>query len=218
MDFKPLGPRTDQEFAEDYSVRGVECQVAHTTLAKWEEEMASVRERLDVASPVQKALGGLLDGIPLHGDALIRQWQAQLRDYPDALARAMVEHYARFFPLWYIGDRLAVRDGIIWRYEMLVETAQHILGVLAGLNQIYYSPFQFRRMHRYIATMRHAPERLADRLDALFTADLATASAELERLVRETAGLVTQLMPDIDLSARVGLVGKRQQPWSLEPL
>src|SRR5579885_3368023 len=57
----PLGPYSQDEFAETYRVAGVECQVAHTTITGWEREIATILEKLDVTSPIQKALSGLLE-------------------------------------------------------------------------------------------------------------------------------------------------------------
>ena len=47
------------------------------------------------------------------------------------LAEAMVKHYLTFFPIWMLGDYIAPRDATIWTNQVLTETAQHLLGVLA---------------------------------------------------------------------------------------
>src|SRR5215475_12492054 len=57
---RPLAERTDDAFMETFFVQGVDCQIVHTTIALWEQEMASVLEQLDVTTPTQKALSGLL--------------------------------------------------------------------------------------------------------------------------------------------------------------
>src|SRR4051794_37590308 len=41
-DFRLLGQGSEREFAETYVVDGVDCQVAHTTITAWEDDMASV--------------------------------------------------------------------------------------------------------------------------------------------------------------------------------
>jgi nucleotidyltransferase-like protein len=61
----------------------------------------------DPGSTQHKALIGILQGRPLHGADLTEQWQARHAQLPDALARAMVEHYLRqTMPLWYFADAL----------------------------------------------------------------------------------------------------------------
>jgi len=213
-DAQPLGPHTEREYAETYHVHGVECQVACATVAAWEEDMAAVLEGLDVDSPLQKALAGLLGGVPLHGESLIRRWQERAAAYPDGLARAMVERYLRFFPLWYVQGRVATRDATVWVQQIFVESAQNVLGVLAGLNRVYYSPFQFKRMRAFTRTLRVAPERLPDRLESLFASDRAAAIRELEALVGETIALVRAHMPEVDTASAAAYVGRREQPWS----
>ncbi len=209
----PLGPYSKDGFAETYKVAGVECQVAHTTIASWEREMATVLEELDVTSPLQKALSGLLDAIPLYGEPLIREWQSKLASYPDPLAEAMVQHYLTFFPLWALQERLSPRDATIWLYEILTETAYHLLGTLAGLNRRYFSTFQFKRTERFIAQLPVAPTNLAPRLEALFYTDIATTSKQAKALVEETVDLVEQHMPQIDTGRVRKQLGWQEQPW-----
>lgn len=209
----PLGPYSEEGFAETYRVAGVECQVAHTTIAGWEREMAAVLEELDVTSPIQKALSGLLEAIPLYGEPLIRHWQAKLASYPDALAEAMVKHYLTFFPLWAIQQRLAPRDATIWLYEILTETTYHLLGTLAGLNRRYFSTFQFKRTGSFIAQLPLAPTNLAPRLEALFHTDIATASRQARELIEETVDLVEQYMSQIDTSRAHKQLNWRERPW-----
>src|SRR5579863_5524525 len=156
------------------------------------------------------------DAIPLYGEPLIRQWQARLANYPDTLAESMVRHNLTFSPLWVLEERLATRDGTIWHYQMLVETAHHLLGVLAGLNHLYYTSFQFKRMHRFIAQMSIAPANFADRLEALFHTDQASTATQLKKLVQEIVTLVEKHMPHIDTSQAHMLLEWQGQAW--EPM
>lgn len=205
------GERGEGEYVETYMVHGIECQFGHTTIAVWERDMALVLEQLDVTSPIQKALSGMHDAIPLYGEPLIRQWQTKLANYPDTLAEAMVKHNLTFSPLWVLQERLATRDATIWCYQMLVETAHHLIGVLAGLNRLYYSSFQFKRMHLFIAQMDIAPVNFADRLEAIFHDNLTSAATQLKELVQEIADLVEQHMPQID-TAQVHMMLEWQGP------
>lgn len=204
-----------EECMEIYHVEGVECQIVHTTIAAWERDMATVLEQLDVASPLQKALSGMLTAHPLYGEPLVRQWQKKLSHYPDTLAQAMVRHYMAIVPMWAIQERMQPRDATIWLYQLLVEASYHLLGILAGLNRLYYSSFQFKRMHHFIAQMDIAPPNLATRLEALFHNDIAIAATQLEELVREVVELVKLYMPEIDVSSLRNKIGWRQPAWKL---
>ena len=198
---------------EIYKVQGVECQFAHTTVAAWERDIATVLEQLDVTSPLQKALAGTLDAIPLYGETLVRMWQARIAAYPDALAQAMVKHYLTIVPVWGIQQRLKSRDATLWHYQLLVEASLGILGILAALNHLYFSTFQFKRMHHFIGQMKIAPENLAARLEGLFHTDATLAAMRLEELVQEVADIVEQHMSDIDLTSLRKSIRWRQSHW-----
>jgi hypothetical protein len=171
-------------------VRGVECQFGHTTITAWENDIAQVVERLDVDTPLQKALSGTLECIPLYCDALIQNWKERITDYPDALAQGLVAQHLRFNPVWLLEERVATRDATLWWNRMLLDTSHNLLAVLAGLNRVYFTTFQFKRMRRFINQLQITPNDLAARLDGLFCEDRRSAADELEALVRETLDLV----------------------------
>ena len=213
QDHDLFAPPTEATYPEYYYRDGVQCQVAHETIASWEAELRTVLVDLDVESPVQKAISGLFEGIPLHGGELIERWRSEAR-YPDALARAMVERYWRFFPIWYVQDRLTTRDATLWTQQVLVESAFNLLGVLAGLNRVWFTSFQFKRARAFASELTIAPENLAERLDALFSLPPHAAIAELETLVAETQPLLGEHMPAFDATLRRG-PGTRDAPWQL---
>jgi hypothetical protein len=210
-----LGDRQEGGFAEAYLVEGIECQIGHVTVEAWERDMGQVLEQLDVASPRLKALDGVRYGVALDGPQLIEVWKARIAQYPDALAEAMVRHFLAFFPIWYLEERFVPANAALWRQQLLVEIAQQILGVLAGLNRRYYSTFQFKRMHSFAAQLTLAPPRLAERIDGLFGLGPRRAIGELEALAAETIALVEREMPQVDTSRVRARLGQRQQPWHL---
>ncbi|MEM9769582.1 MAG: hypothetical protein AAF892_17100 [Cyanobacteria bacterium P01_D01_bin.71] len=213
-----LGDRKDGGFAESYLVKGVECQFGHVTIAQWEEDISNILEGYDLQSPLMKAMSGTLIGIPLYGETLIQQWKAKIANYPDKLAQKMVRHYLKFFAIWGMWEKFAERDTTLWYYQILVESAQNLLGVLSGLNRLYYTTFQFKRMGRFIEQMEIAPENLAARLENLFNQKPSIAVNQLEALVLETVKLVEIHMPQVDTSSAKRRLGWRQQPWELGAL
>jgi hypothetical protein len=134
--------------------------------------------------------------------------------YPPELGRAMVVAHLSFFPLWAVQPRMTDRDAVLWRYQALVEAGENLLGVLAGLNGLYYSTFQFKRLGRFCERMRHAPPDLSRRLDGLFGPDPDATAVELEALVAETLALVEALLPEVDTSAARRSLGRRARPWT----
>jgi predicted nucleotidyltransferase len=209
----PFGEADEHERAVDFDLGGVRAQVAFSTVERFESHLDRLLDRLEeLDSPLQKLPIGLLEGMPLHGDALLERWRARVRDYPEPLRRAMVKTHWRFFPLAYYGEAIATRDAELFRIEMLVNAAFNLLGVLAGLNRLYFARFQLKRTRRLVAGMRLAPDDLADRLEALFRLEPAAAAEELERLVEETRSLVLTELPDLELSTRYR-GDARHRPW-----
>jgi hypothetical protein len=210
--YSALSPWSENEFAEHFYLSGVECQLAHITIATWEEQLADVVDRFETSPPTQKAVGGLFDGYPLRGAELIAQWRSRA-DYPDGLARAMVQQNAQFPPIWSIREHLLKRDASVWITELLVQSAYQLFSVLAGFNRQYFSTFQFKRMHRFADELEIKPAHLAERVDLMVGGDRAAAIDELESLVAETLALLSHHMPDVELPALLRPPGHREPPW-----
>ena len=210
-----LGDRSEGFWGEFYFIDGIEFQIGNVTLEFWEGDMATVLQHLEVTSPAQKALSGMLDCIPVYGEALIQKWKSQIANYPDRLARAMVEKHLNFFPIWAVREHLANRDTTLWQNQILVEAGQNILGVLAGLNRLYYSTFQFKRMRQFIEQMNIAPQNLDPRLEDIYHREPLSAATQLKELIAETVELVELHMPEIDTSKVKQQLNRQQRSWKL---
>lgn len=208
----PIGPRTELGYAIQFPVEGVQVQLAHETLAGVEADIAKVLDELEVDTPLQKALEGLHTGIALHGAETIERLRARAA-YSEDLQRAMIEAFWRFSPLWYVADQLERRDAVVWRYEVMAQSAYNLLGVLAGLNRVWFTTFQLKRMRKLVGSFELAPPQLAERLEALFGPDAKAAVDELERLVGETRELVRERFPDLELPLAREL-GTRHAPFA----
>jgi hypothetical protein len=194
-------------------LEGVEVDSGTTTVAECERQLGDVLERFEVRSLAMKWCEGVHRGVALHGADLIGAWQERLGTYPPELAGAMVESYLRFWPAWKVADWLLARDAVLWYHQTLVESGHGVLGVLAGLNRLYFHPAQFKRLRRFVGQMRVAPPDIAERLDGLFAAEPPAAIAALERLVAETVAIVEREMPEVDTSpVRKELGARRPQP------
>ena len=212
-----LGSREEGGIIDSYFVGGVECQFAHTTLAAMDKDMDSILIDLDVDSPFQKALSGVLTGKTLMGGDLIESYRARARDYPDPLRKAMIERFLSFQPLWAIEDRLNSRDAELWRMQALVEGSYNLLGVLAGLNRLYYSSFQFKRMGAFVAEMTIRPKDLNVRLKRMIRGE-HNAAQTFRDLVAETTVLIEKHVPEVDTSAARARLNRRVHSWTTSEL
>jgi predicted nucleotidyltransferase len=193
-----LSPRTEEGSGEELRLEGVGCQVGHATAARVERVLGRVLEECEPDAAAMKIAAGILEGLPLGDDGLVAGWQRRLASYPDGLARTLVERNLRFFPAWYVRDQLLRRDATLWISEICVESAYQVLAILAGLNRLYFSRFQFKRMRAFAAKMTVAPPGLAGRAERLFAGDPELALDELEALVRDTLALAAAHMPQVD--------------------
>jgi len=215
-DRRHIYPRTEDEHGESFELGGIQAQLAFVTVRCADAEVERVLAGEELESPLQKAVEGILDGIPLHGPELIEHWGKRAADYPDSLRRAMIERHWRFFPLWYTERRLAARDTYLWRRQILVKAAFDLLAVLSALNRLYFAAFEPKRLRKLTARMTIAPPELADRLERLFELESEEAARELERLVDETQALVQAELPDLELPRLRRPLGARRRPFSLD--
>ena len=204
-------------FLIQFEVGGVAVQVGYQTVASLDAELDALLDRLEgvVDSPNQKLLSGLLEQLPLHGEDVIARWRERASVYPDGLRRAAIEHHWRFFPLWYYGRAMELRDSELWRLDMLLDGAFNLLGVLAALNRVYFARFELKRLRRLEAKLELAPPNLADRLEELFRLPASEAADALGELVVETRALVHAELPELDLPLR-RVPGDRIEQWQLE--
>lgn len=208
-----LGNYDEGFWGEFYFIDGIEFQIGNVTIEFWERDMATVLQKLDVISPAQKALLGMIDCIPVYGEELIQEWKRQIANYPSALAKAMVEQHLDFFPIWTLPERLATRGTTLFQHQIRLEAGQNLLGVLAGLNRLYYSTFQFKRMKQFIEQMNLAPENLYARLESIYHQEPLAAASQLKELVAETVELVELHMPEIDTSKIRKSLKRQPRTW-----
>ena len=208
-----LAPRSERGVLESFTVDGVECQLAHVPIASFTNDVESVLVKFDAGSVMQKVLEGLVNGIPIHGHDFLSHWQDRARGYPDGLKTAMVRHYLQIRPIWYVSDRLSGRDATIFLQQMRIDAALSILGILAGLNGVYFSTSQFKRMGKFVERLSVAPRDLADRLEWAFEADPDDGARMIEDLASETLALVRVHAPEVNLDDIRIPPGQRQSPW-----
>lgn len=203
-------------YGERYEIGGIECQVGLGSIGGFERQIARVVDEHDLTEVLLKIMSGLHEGLALHGEELIEEWRRRSA-YTDKLQRALIEKRWKFFPWWYVQERLRTRDATAWRHEVLAQSTYALVGTLAALNRIYFSAFEFKRAAAFLRRLEVAPPELASRLELLFTSDERRSTDELERLVAETQALVAERFPGLDLSLESGGTptppGARQAPW-----
>lgn len=108
---------------------------------------------------------------------------------------------------------MQARDATLWHYQILTESAYNLVAILAGLNRLYFTTFQFKKTRRFLDQMQLKPENFDTRLQELFHLDSAAAAASLEALVGDVIALVEREMPGVDVSSAKKRLGQHRPAW-----
>lgn len=201
------GAFEDGAVVVQFKLEGVDVQVVHTTVRRWQAEIEAGLAGQDPGGPQHKAMYGTLASTAVVGGERLAAWQRQIAAYSDALRTEMVAHHLRFFPLWKHVARLGRRDADLWCRQALVEGSFNVLGTLAGVNRRYFTSFQFKRARAFQASLPVRPPELIDRLEGLWRLDIPAAAEALRGLARETVEIVEREMPEFDTSAARRAIG-----------
>lgn len=188
-------PDPEEGFASRYRIEGIELQTGAQLVVSIERRLDRIAAG-DVDWVTAKIAMGLLEGMPLHGDKLIRRWQERAA-YPESLRRREVDANLVIFPVWTLDEHLAARDAELFRRQMLLEGAFRILAVLSAVNRLYFTTFQFKRARAHAERMAVKPARLIERLDRVANAAPSEAAEELRTLVEETNAIVSDEIPGL---------------------
>jgi hypothetical protein len=200
-----LAPADADGFTAFYLMDGVQVQTGAELVASLERRLDRIAAG-DVDWITAKVATGLLEGMALQGDELIRDWRERAR-YPEPLRRRQVEAHLGFFAIWALDQHLAARDAELFRRQMLLDGAFRVVAVLSAINRLYFTSFQFKRSREHAARMARRPDRLEERLDRVADAAPSDAADELRTLVEETKAIVRAELPDVDVEV----------PWRVGP-
>ena len=179
---------------------GREVELVNSTLPAVERLAEAVLDRLEIERDAPDRYGfwaplaWLQTGIVLRDPSgRLAALQARSRDFPDALARKVIgqQFAALKLPLLYHLHKAAMRGDAVFLHTILDDIAGHLLRAIFAFNGRFYPGT--RGLAEELATLRHRPARLDERLTAMLTTapqfarDIPPA---LLALVRETARLI----------------------------
>ena len=159
-------------------------------LVWWSREYAeSCIDAILLGDP-SSAADAIANGIALRTSGLLSRWQAQLSDYPEALAMAQIEDAALtwggYTPAGLLtlvrpGERLA-------RTERMMDDASRVLRIVYALNRVWQPTH--KRLAARVALLAVKPDRLAERIeDAFSEPDPRRALLVMTELQSETVAL-----------------------------
>lgn len=204
----------DEAFIGGDAASGFKLDIGHRTVNAMTLILNDVTQYSDPHGHKQEVLYSIQRVLVLHGEALVRQWQRQAAQFPDALRTKLIEqHLARIKPdlvmHLYRGDLLLV-------YQTLVGVQHDLLGVLFALNRIHRPGY--KRLRDLCDEIPIKPPELYDRLNALLRDDPAQAAGDLDMLVSEVFALVEQHAPEVDIATARQRCATRRQPFTTPPV
>jgi hypothetical protein len=209
-----IGDLADGSGVVAFALEGIEIQIGYSDRATLLRELDQVLVQHDPDTPLHKLCEGIAKAEPLCGPVALAALQVRIADYPAPLARALAAHWlgTKVTP-WRAISQLVFRDALPWCRELQVQATMRLLGALAGLNHLYFTDFQFKRLHGFERKLVVRPPALAARLEAVLNTPAAEGFAELHALEGEVLVLVAARWPDLDLSA----VQQRRQAFAARP-
>lgn len=195
------GDLVDQGLVVAFDVQGIEVQIAYTNPRILHADLDRVLIAHEADSPYHKVCEGLTKAHALCGAERLPAWRERVDAFPPALGDAMMRHWVGQPTPWRWFTLLLRRDAGLWCRELQVQAGYRLFGMLAGLNRRYFTTFQFKRMHRFAASLTLAPPRFADRVENLLAAPLAQAFSALHALEGEVLAMLATHAPQIDLTA-----------------
>jgi hypothetical protein len=184
----------EYEWADGYLIDGIKIDTSGFLTSTIDDHLDAALLRGDVDPERQVRITALLDGHALHGVPIIDAWRARCWEYPETLARAMVEAGLDLRPRERL-EMLAARDDVFLLHRDIVDNVQGILDALFGLNRVY-APHPFHKWLDWESTLlTTVPTDLVPRIRRLLVAPPQAAIAELCALIEETFDLAERLLP-----------------------
>jgi hypothetical protein len=183
-------PWGDGTFAATFRYRGVTVEAGWQTITMLEAALRSVLDehrtsRLTLVYTVSQA-------VTLRSEGALATWQSWLADYPDGLREWVIEQNTNVWRLPHAGGirwALVRRRDVLALNERLTWDVYNILNLLFALNRRWRPDWKWLR-HK-CAALPVQPERLAERIEAIFTApELDRRVATCQHLILDTLALL----------------------------
>jgi hypothetical protein len=186
------------EWSDGLSADGVKVDVSGFTTATIDDYVDAVL-RGDTDPEAQVRVTALRDGRALHGHALVEGWRRRCEVYPEALAVAMVEEGLDLRSRERL-EMLAHRNDVVLLHRDLVDGVQGVLDALFGLNRVFCPHPHHKWLDWEASLLPTRPDRLVERIRALYPAVPTDIVGGLGSLVDDTLDLCAEHVPEADVS------------------
>jgi len=167
----------------------------HIPLARQEGIIRDVLNGQRSDLEVLNALDTVRSCIPLFGQEIVQGWKKQAEQFPDPLAKRIIEEQ---LPSFSIGELFlhAQRGNPTAFFGQLAQLQQKVFLVLLALNSCYFPTFKW--IYQCLEGLELKPPDIADRFQKAFRCLPQEAIADTRRALEETLLLVNESYPAIN--------------------
>ncbi len=188
----PHGPGV---LIEEYYFDGLKVDLGHLRMEAWEQMLQTVLVDHKPDMDVIGSIDGMSHAIPLLEEEEVLRQQERLLEYPEELALNVIRRHRRFFVGGCLENQGWARNEWLFYWDAVTATLKNLLGMLSGLNRVYYSPGEPRWYRPFLEELKTAPPDMATRVDHILTTPGPEALTELRLLLLDTLEIVRAQYP-----------------------
>ncbi len=195
---------------------GISVEVCHYTCDFLDSVVEEVTKSFDPDPIKQNLLTAMLESIALVGESRVEAYRGRMRDYPDDLARAVVERYAQidFYSNW--KKSLRRGENLYLVYAQFCDIQEKLLRISLALSRKYFSTFKWIFQNPELLAV--APDDFVPRLRSVFSLPPDVGAEVLHELVHETYDLIERQFPDAKVDWWRSTFDHERTFWEEDPL
>jgi hypothetical protein len=175
----------------------LKIDITHKTTVSQQKMIDDVVLRYETHPYKLGAMYGIANGMALSGEALIAQWQDEIRLLPDALAHKLMQQYTQMWAHQPLRDILIQRDDVLYANRVINELCEKVVYMLVVANA-QYPPIRLKHLHWIIESLEHKPTHMIERITQICSLSPAEALPIAVQLVEDSFNILTTQGYDIN--------------------
>jgi len=194
---------------------GCQVEVSHFLVESIEAALDRVLLASAVDSELHNLMAGIVESIPLLNASRIDGWKQRLRQYPDALQLAVIQHYGIIDHFWRWEMYVARGNNRMEVDSLFTRILHQVLHLLLGLNRRYFDGFKW--FDSLIVRLAISPEHLGERIRRVYELPIPAAAMEVRSIVEDTFTLIEQQLPSVNVDQFRQIFSYRRLQWEDAP-
>jgi predicted nucleotidyltransferase len=200
---------------ENIPKSGCHVEVSHYLVSTIEAAIDRVLIASEVDLELHNLMAGILESIPLLNPSRVDGWKQRLRQYPDTLQLAVIQHYGIIDHFWRWEMYVARGNNRLEIASLFTRILQQALHLLLGLNRRYFDGFKW--IDTLIPHLAIAPEHLGERIRHVYELPVSDAASEVRSIVEDTFTLIEQHLPSVNVDQFRQVFSYRRPQWEDVP-